>query len=224
VTLPLLARLLPPTVACCEERGAPTGELLLEEAALLAGNCTASRFREFAAGRQTARKALAKLTSGRHPILRGKNKEPIWPTGFCGSITHCDHYCAAATASVANCAAIGIDAEPHVPLPADVMPLIATRGEQHWFSNNADGVLHWDTLLFSIKESVYKAWYPLVRCWLDFDRAHVRIDMKGGSFEVEIDHPNAHILSGGQALHGRFLMTSSLVLSAVVVPSRTPQS
>ncbi|WP_423753838.1 4'-phosphopantetheinyl transferase superfamily protein [Actinomyces israelii] len=36
-----------------------------------------------------------------------------------------------------------------------------------------------DRLLFSIKESTYKAWFPLVRAWVNFDDADVRISRDG---------------------------------------------
>src|SRR5262249_33599292 len=37
----------------------------------------------------------------------------------------------------------------------------------------------WDRLLFSAKESVYKAWFPLARRWLGFEEADVTLDPAG---------------------------------------------
>ena len=39
----------------------------------------------------------------------------------------------------------------------------------------------WDRLLFSAKESVYKAWFPLARRWLGFEEADI---------EIYADHAN----------------------------------
>ena len=35
---------------------------------------------------------------------------------------------------------------------------------------------HWGRLLFSAKEAVYKAWYPLTGRWLGFEEARLTID------------------------------------------------
>ncbi|MFE2138960.1 4'-phosphopantetheinyl transferase superfamily protein, partial [Streptomyces sp. NPDC059466] len=43
-----------------------------------------------------------------------------------------------------------------------------------------DPSVHWDRLLFSAKESVYKAWFPLMRRWLDFLEADIDLFEDGG--------------------------------------------
>ena len=54
---------------------------------------------------------------------------------------------------------------------------------------------HWDRLLFSIKESVYKAWFPLAERWLGFEDALVEIDPGQRAF-------TARFLVPGPALGG----------------------
>ena len=46
--------------------------------------------------------------------------------------------------------------------------------------------VHWDRLLFSAKESVYKAWFPLARRWLGFEDAVVMIDPSAGTFQARL--------------------------------------
>ncbi len=97
------------------------------------------------------------------PVLPGERGAPRWPDGLIGSMTHCDGYCAAALARAGELVSLGIDAEPHDRLPEgvlDVTTLPAERTRLRELARSRPSV-HWDRLLFSAKESVYKAWFPL---------------------------------------------------------------
>ena len=54
----------------------------------LIANAVDSRRREFVTARRCAREALAKLGHAPGPIRVGPRREPQWPTGLVGSITH----------------------------------------------------------------------------------------------------------------------------------------
>jgi 4'-phosphopantetheinyl transferase EntD len=116
---------------------------------------------------------------------------------------------------------IGIDAEPNGPLPDGVLDLVAGAPEQAMLAAlaAADPGVHWERLLFSAKEAVYKAWYPLTGRWLGFPDARVRIDAAAGSFRAEVLVP-ADRADGGAPLdtmEGRFLVERGLVVTAVAV-------
>jgi 4'-phosphopantetheinyl transferase EntD len=79
----------------------------------------------------------------------------------------------------------------------------------------ADPAVSWGRLLFGIKESIYKAWFPLTRSWLGFEDASVSIDRERGTF-------SAHLLVPGPTLRGRHLDGFNgrwLVASAIAVPA-----
>ena len=78
----------------------------------------------------------------------------------------------------------------------------------------------WDRLLFSAKESVYKTWFPLARCWLDFESADVVIDPRGGTFTVRLLVPGP-LLDGSplNLLRGRWLTDHGLLVTATAVPA-----
>jgi 4'-phosphopantetheinyl transferase EntD len=40
----------------------------------------------------------------------------------------------------------------------------------------ADSAVCWDGVLFSAKETVYKAWFPLTHRWLGFEQASITIN------------------------------------------------
>src|SRR5262249_58497649 len=95
------------------------------------------------------------------PVLPGRAGEPRWPDGVVGSITHCAGYRACAVAPARGMAAIGIDAEPCLTLADGLLAAVAGAAERAWLAElgAASPGMPWDRLLFSAKESGYKAWY-----------------------------------------------------------------
>ncbi|MGC4897223.1 4'-phosphopantetheinyl transferase family protein [Micromonospora sp. DT31] len=181
------------------------------------------RRHEFVTARRCARQALAQLGYAPAPIRSGPRREPLWPPGVVGSITHCVGYRAAAVAPAGAVAGLGIDAEPHEQLPDGVADAVTTPGEPERLAalRAADPATHWDRLLFSAKESVYKAWYPLTGRWLGFEDAELTFDPAGRfTARILVDGTRA---DGGPALRtldGRWLVAGGLVLTAVAVFSR----
>lgn len=189
----------------------------------LVARAVAARRQEFVTARRCAREALARLGYAPAPIRPGPRREPVWPDGVVGSITHCTGYRAAAVAPAGALAGLGIDAEPHEPLPDGVAGVVLTAGEPDRLAalRAADPATHWDRLLFSAKESVYKAWYPLTGRWLGFEEAELTFD-RAGRFTARILVDGTRT-DGGPALgslNGRWLVTGGLLLTAVVVPHR----
>jgi 4'-phosphopantetheinyl transferase EntD len=122
-------------------------------------DAVAGRRRKFAHGRMCAREALRKLGVEPVELPVGADGSPQWPAGVLGSITHKGPYRAAAVAWSEEIAGLGIDAELSEPLPAAVLERIATRQEAEMVGSLAGArpEVPWDRLLFSAKESVYKA-------------------------------------------------------------------
>jgi 4'-phosphopantetheinyl transferase EntD len=186
----------------------------------------AKRRREFAAVRGCARRAMEKLGVPPQAVLSGERGAPLWPAGLTGSMTHCDGYCAAALVRAADLASLGIDAEPHGPLPEGVGDSVFLPAESARLGRLAlrRPAVHWDRLLFSAKESVYKAWFPLTRKWLDFSEADITLepDTGGqayGTLRAELLVPGP--LVGGrrlQVFEGRWIVRDGVAATSVVVP------
>jgi len=194
------------------------------EVALLAGEEVAvaravdRRRREFASGRACARRALAQLGLEPVAIPAGRHGEPRWPPGVVGSITHCAHYRACAVAHARDVATLGVDAEPHEGLTAQVRAMIAREEEVRMLDELAERApaVHWDRLLFSAKEATYKAWFPLTGRWLGFEDASVTLDPDRGSFVARLLVPGP-VVDGAQVAEfaGRWLVRGGLVITAV---------
>lgn len=220
----MIERILPPDVAAVEAWGdPPDAELYREEQALVAG-AVAERRREFTTVRHCARRALAVLGCPPGPILPGRDRDPQWTAGVVGSLTHCPGYRAAAVAHAHRFAALGIDAEPHQPLPEGLSRLIVRPDEQRRIDalTAVRPDVHWDRLTFSAKESVYKTWFPVVRSWLGFEDAALTFEPGSGRFRADLHRPGLRV--AGRALSrltGRWLVADGIVVTAVVLPRAT---
>ncbi|ADP79999.1 4'-phosphopantetheinyl transferase [Pseudofrankia inefficax] len=190
----LLADLVPAKAVAAETLvDESPSELFPAEEALLA-RAVPKRRREFTAGRVCARRAMARLGVAPAPLLAGPNREPLWPAGLVGSITHCEGYRAAVVARAGDVLSIGIDAEPNGPTPDGVFERIALPAESSWVRAvaRAEPEVHWDRLLFCAKESVYKAWFPLAGSWLGFEDALITLDGRPADASPAAQGPAAH--------------------------------
>lgn len=188
----------------------------------LVANASPERRREFATTRWCAREAMATLGIPRQPVLTGSNRAPLWPRGIVGSLTHCRGYRAAAIARTADAAALGIDAERHAPLPNGVAAMIARAEELRHLEHLPTGPTCWDTLLFSAKESVYKAWQPLTGYALDFLDASITIDPADNIFDAYLHHHHAGIDGAPSRLRGRWIVRAGLIATAVALSPSAP--
>ncbi|MDQ2587667.1 4'-phosphopantetheinyl transferase family protein [Saccharothrix yanglingensis] len=219
----MITDLLPPPISAVDYFGDPDGVVLFPEEEEHVAKAVDKRRKEFATGRHCARAALAGLGHAPVPLLPGPKREPTWPAGVVGSITHCRGYRAAAVGRVGEVWTIGIDAEPNEPTPEGVLEAIAVPGELARMPalRAAGDEVAWDRLLFSAKETVYKAWFPLTRAWLGFEDAEVTINPDDGTFSarVLIDHPvvDGTTLDG---FTGRWLAREGFVVTAIAVPAR----
>lgn len=215
----MIERILPPAVAVAECFTDPAGLTPLPEEEPLVAAAVEKRRREFTTVRHCARQALAELGVDPVPILTGERGAPIWPAGIVGSMTHCDGYRGAVLGRASAFATLGVDAEPHAPLPEGVLDAIALPAERARIAalSTARPDVSWDRLLFSAKESVYKAWFPLTRRWLDFAEADITID-PAGTFVARLLVPGP-VLGGVPitAFTGRFLVDGGLVMTAIAV-------
>ncbi|MGW7369912.1 4'-phosphopantetheinyl transferase family protein [Streptomyces sp. NPDC054841] len=214
----MLRRLLPSGVAVVESFWDPPDVELYPEEAALIRKSVEKRRKEFTTVRYCARRALTELGQSPGPVLPDRHGAPLWPAAVIGSLTHCDGYRAAALAHGNQSMMLGIDAEPHGPLPSGVLEAIALPAERAWIGSAPAGT-HWDRLLFSAKESVYKAWYPRTGERLSFEDAELHFDTLAGTFTAHLRARPAAGTSGQpllpRQLTGRWLVERGLVVTAV---------
>jgi len=164
------------SVSTCELRGpgSPQG-LLPAERDSIAGAVPA-RIAEFAAGRHCAHQALLAFgVAADVPLLRGPHREPLWPAGLVGSITHTAGYCAAVVAPACACAGLGIDAEHSGQVSPELWPMLFDASELallHALEPRAKDRLA--TVLFAAKEAFFKSHFRLSGALTEFTEIALR--------------------------------------------------
>ncbi|WP_371627346.1 4'-phosphopantetheinyl transferase superfamily protein [Streptomyces sp. NBC_01116] len=230
----MIERLLPADVSCAATRAETVadGTLFPEEEALIAKS-VAKRRNDFATARACARRAMAGLGLPPVAVLHGHRGRPLWPEGIVGSLTHCGGYRAAALARARDVLSLGIDAEPHAPLPTGVRELVTLPAERERIGPPAPegtGEIHWDRVLFSAKESVFKTWYPITGVELDFIEADLtfhRVQDQGGGERLQGGPGTAEGTFAARllltdpalptTLHGQWRIEDGIVATAVLV-------
>ncbi len=183
----------------------PTGERDLVASAV------DSRRREFATGRVLARRLLRQLGSEIPELLRDSDRVPRWPTEIVGSISHCEDLCAVAVGELSRFRGVGLDVEPDEPVKEGVERIVCRESELAWLkSASGDERSRRIKIIFSIKEAVYKAFYPELRTFWGFQDVETEIDLAGECFRAALP-------AGPEVreIEGRIARRNGWILSAV---------
>lgn len=126
----------------------------------------------FSLGRAAARDALAELGIYEAEIGRGVSGEPLWPAGIVGAISHAGDLAIAIVGLHTQYSGLGVDLEQ---LSRGLTPraarLVCTPGEMVWVDPEAGTTRL--TMLFSAKEALFKALFPIEGVWLGFADAEL---------------------------------------------------
>lgn len=181
------------------------------------------RRREFAIGRQCARRALARLGVIGFPLLVGPDRAPLWPAGLVGSITHTHAgpagFCGAAVAARSDVAALGIDAEGVDPLSPALWDFVLTDAEKRRLDEKPKAG-HLAKLAFVAKEATLKAVLPTAGQPLDFRDIQVDVAPAEDGFVAEVVAQVEKLPPWMRCCAGRFARHDRIILAAVVVPNR----
>jgi 4'-phosphopantetheinyl transferase EntD len=127
------------------------------------------RLTDFSTGRYCAIKALEQLGIKDAIIPIGIDREPIWPDGIVGSISHCDSLVGAIVAKKSEHISLGLDIEEIGRVTSDLWDLVFTENEKVYLNALTGRKLEeQSTAIFSIKEAFYKFQHPLTKTFLDF--------------------------------------------------------
>lgn len=193
--------------------------VLLPEENRFVARAVEKRHREFTAGRRCARLALQRLGAAPAAIGVGSFREPLFPAGISGSITHTTEYCAAAVARTGPVLSIGIDAEFNRPLDRSVADLVLTRTELGEIDKVNDGC-YAETLIFSIKEAFFKAVFPFLRRYLEFSDVTVALSEADRTFHASLRKAAMTARLGHARVVGRYDFDERHLYTAVSLLQR----
>ena len=181
----------------------------------------AKRQGEYLAGRLCAREALRQL--GDQPQVPGRDADgvPQWPAGRVGSITHGAGQAAAIVGNRQQWHGLGLDLEKRLAAEraARLAHGILTAAElQRAAGLDAEAFARHVTLTFSLKESLFKALYPLVLKRFYFHDAEL-LDHHAGQARLRLLLDLHADWPAGRELQGRFAEFDGYLLSLVAIPA-----
>lgn len=162
---------------------------------------------EYLAGRYLARQVLAALGLQNFTLLRGENRAPLWPVGIVGAISHNTDTALCAAQCENGVGGVGIDVETQMTFKRaeELWRGIVSEAEYLWLRQQPQRFNLLLTLVFSAKESLFKALYPQVRCYFDFlDARLVALDVQQCTFELALQKTLTPLCYAGRRFRGRF--------------------
>ncbi|PWB32880.1 4'-phosphopantetheinyl transferase [Pseudomonas sp. SDI] len=175
----------------------------------------AKRKAEYLAGRVCARAALQRLDGRDYIPGTRDDRAPIWPAGISGSITHGTGWAAAVVAHSHDCQGIGIDQESllsHERAERLAGEILTTAELQRLDPAQLGfGV----SLTFSLKESLFKALYPIVQQRFYFEHAEIVEWSSDGFARLRLLTELSAEWHHGRELEGQFVLNGDQLLSLV---------
>ena len=138
-----------------------------------------SRKEHYRSGRICAGEVLSKLGTRGQPVLRDpQTREPLWPEGISGAITHSGKWAAAAAGKTSDVSGIGIDLEDlERQVDSRISRHVCIPEEQKWLQECGEDFLEQNLkIIFSAKESIFKAFFPYTRTYLHFHDARILME------------------------------------------------
>ncbi len=215
-----LGELFPPGALTAELRGAGDPRALYPEEARSVQKAVRKRIEEFAAGRQCARLLLREFGIEDCAIEVGADRQPLWPEGLVGSITHTAGFCAAVAARRSALRSVGIDTEVAGSVKTELWRGICTPAEIDWLRSlpqSEQGLAA--TLIFSAKEAFYKCQFGVTQQRLGFHDVSIELPWGGqrGAFAVRANRRLELERDAALPLRGQYLFHQQFVTAAVAV-------
>ncbi|MGE8237362.1 MAG: 4'-phosphopantetheinyl transferase family protein [Stenotrophomonas indicatrix] len=152
-------------------------------------NATDKRRAEFLAGRHCAALLLSSRGLPVHVPI-GRHRCPVWPAGVVGAISHTVGLAVAVIADETRFAALGVDIESVMPteVAAELCAQVLNPAERAWLEHPSLSPAEITTLVFSAKESLFKALYPSVNEYFGFDAAIMTaLDLQRGTVRLRLE-------------------------------------
>lgn len=186
-------------------------------------NAVPKRKSEFLAGRHCV-KQLAKAFKISNvdsiEVKVGRHREPIWPLGVKGSITHNTSTALCLMSNSSRVCSLGIDIEnivteelmgnitSQICCPQELMLLVS-----QWFDK-----CEAFTLIFSAKESIFKAFYPKVGNYFDFKEAALKdVDLPNSRMRFQFNESFTRKFFLPKWVDVDFMVSNGIVLTAVTL-------
>ncbi|MEX6504346.1 4'-phosphopantetheinyl transferase family protein [Pseudomonas zhanjiangensis] len=182
----------------------------------------AKRQAEYLAGRLCAREGIRRVSGNAAVPAVGADRAPQWPLGVRGSISHGNGWAGSLVAAERGWRGLGLDVEQLLPAARAerLAAQILTPDELLRLQDLPPEQQAWRvSLSFSLKESLFKALYPLVLRRFYFHDAELLECHVDGQARLRLLIDLADDWPAGSELHGQFAELDGRLLSLVAIPA-----
>ncbi|UNK28886.1 4'-phosphopantetheinyl transferase superfamily protein [Serratia plymuthica] len=183
-------------------------------------SAVAKRRADYLSGRYAARQLL--MNAGcRDAVAVGPDRAPVWPAGWCGSISHTGKWAIAVLSPQHYRVNPGVDIERLQPeVMREIATTFTTPDERALLAKSP---LPYETALlitFSAKESLFKALFPQVQHMFGFEAAWLcELNPQQNAFTLQLTRRLAPRLPAGYRVRGRYLVRDSEVITLILAPA-----
>lgn len=171
---------------------------------------------EYLASRVLARSVMAELGVDDFILTNAPDRSPLWPAGIQASLSHSAGV--VVVAATRQPCAVGIDVEQLMSetTAQETATLLMNTQEQQLLRTLPVSFSAAATLLFSLKESVYKALWPQLHQPMDFlDAALVSVDVAQQRATLRLTQHFGERFARGTLLDADFIWQESQVITLV---------
>ncbi|PVZ87809.1 4-phosphopantetheinyl transferase [Serratia sp. S1B] len=180
---------------------------------------------EYLAGRYCAQQQLEALGIRAFELHQGEDRAPIWPTNVIGSISHHHRSAIVVTSLAENNVFLGIDTEliMKTDVAENLREMIINEQENRLMAHSGMTFRLALTLIFSLKESLYKALYPQVHKFFDCHAARViEFSPQQGRCQLQLTESLNAVHTAGSIYQGQFIWDNQEVTTLVTGTTETP--
>lgn len=167
---------------------------------------------EFVAGRICAKKVLTELGHSDFILKSGDKRQPIWPKGIVGSITHNKYFAICVASKQLRC--LGVDIE-------EIIDNERLEKLQSQFVSKEEEVLNITpeigTLIFSTKEALFKALFPIVQEFFGFMDAQV-VEITKNEVTVKLLRSDGEFKQFQKPISCKYKVFNNNIISLIQIP------
>lgn len=199
-------------------------ELEIQEPSFIQ-TASAKRKSEYLAGRYLSKLLLQSYNICDVSVTSGIRKEPIWPDGYTGSISHTNKRAICAISSKNDYYSLGIDCERLITSKTieSIQALVIDDNEGALLRNRDENSQEAFTIIFSAKESLFKATHCLINSYINFDSAKIvslNMDNKKGSFILRLNNPIFDIHFRSPLIPGYYWRINDHIITLITISKK----
>lgn len=174
---------------------------------------------EYLASRWLARKVMGQLGTADFMLQNHSDRSPRWPPGVQASLSHTDGAVALAVTQQPLCIGVDIESVMSLRTAEETAALLMNDQEEIRLRALPLPFSQAATLLFSLKESLYKALWPQLHQPMDFPQACLlEADVATGKAALALNHTFSPAFAAGTRLEAEFELEADRILTLLIHP------